>query len=159
MKENLIEELTYSLAKINTRQNRRLLNYILSPLEDAALRQPPDTFIYRINRRKIYISVRARQQIISGIVNKLSLLHYIIKDDHLKAGIPSNLREVFDDPAEILYLHYAIRNRLCRLDCFTLFSILEKGRDYFIKEQNFGKGAMKTLDVVFEKYGCGHLFV
>jgi integrase len=64
----------------------------------------------------------------------------------------------FDDPAVVLFLHPQLRNRLCRLELYSLFVIMQKGRNYFLKDQKFSKGAMKTLNALFAKYNQSSLF-
>ena len=69
------------------------------------------------------------------------------------------LREVMDDPQEVLSLNPRLRNNLLRLDCYTLFGISKKGRRYFTREQKFTKNNMAALDALFAANNCSHLFI
>lgn len=49
-------------------------------------------------------------------------------------------------------------NRLCQLECYSLFGIMRKGRAFFEKEQRFTASAMKAPEQAFEADEAKQLF-
>jgi hypothetical protein len=156
MKTNL-KELKQEISKLNTAANKRYLKHLLSPLEQAVLRHAFQPFRYKIDSVFVYISATACKKLLVGLIHRIQLMNHLVDKDKQSTGIPFNLRETFDDPAIILSLHPTLRNKLCRLECYTMFSIIKQGKQYFI-EKGFGIKAMQTIDTLFTKYNCSKLF-
>lgn len=135
-----------------------LLAHLLSPLEQAAMRHKFNPFNYKLGSVRVYISASMCKQLANITMQKANMLGWGIKKDKMAKGIPFKLREVVDDPRIIMSLHPRLRNQLCRLECYTLLSIKEKGRSYFADEEKFSPRAMQTLDALFEKHNCQGLF-
>lgn len=146
------------IASLKTGTAKVLLTPVLSPLEQMALNKKWQPFIYKIKEHEIYISGFDCKQLLITTTKKLQLLTAAVTKNRLAEGIPLKQREAFDDPKMVLSLHPLLRNRLCKLECYNLFTIMQRGRSYFVEEQNFSKQNMKTLDALFAKYNCGHLF-
>lgn len=138
--------------------SKKSLGLVLSPLEKAVLTSASQPFNYRFNGITVYISMQACKQLLTAVVEKLRLLNFLIQRDKIRPHIPFELREVIDDPREILSLSPRLRNKLCELECYTLFAISKKGRRYFVVKQKFSKPAMQTLDALFAKHKCANLF-
>lgn len=142
---------------LRTKRSKQILFHIISPLEQAAMRHNYQPFVYKLDGARIYISARVCHHLAHLASKRAELIHSAVVEQHAAKKVPLKLREVFDDPRIILSLHHSIRNRFCKLECYTLLTIMQRGRAYFI-EQHFGKRAMQTLDHLFEKYGCTRLF-
>ena len=147
-----------SLAVLRTKQSKEILKHFLSPLEQAALRHAYRPFTYNINGARVYISRSVCRHLLHLSTKKADLMWHAMQTQKETKGIPNKLREVFDDPHIVFALNPRLRNRLCNLECYTLFGIMQKGRSYFANEQGFSKTAMKTLDALFEKYNSLKLF-
>lgn len=146
-----------ALAAVNSKSTQAILRHVLSPVEQAALRHSFQPFRYTLNGAKIYISAANSRQLLHGIMLKIEQLTFIVTKEQSSRQIPLRLREVFDDPAVVLSITPIVRNRLCRLECYTLFSIMQRGKTYFI-EKGLGKQAMQTLEALFSKHEVSHLF-
>lgn len=146
------------LAVLRTKGSKEILKHLLSPLEQAAMRHAYRPFIYNINGARVYISRSVCKHLLHLSNQKADLMWHAMQTQKEAKGIPNKLREVFDDPQIVFALNPRLRNRLCRLECYNLFAIMQKGRSYFVNEQGFSRNAMKTLDALFEKYNCKHLF-
>lgn len=146
------------IASLKTAEAKILLTPVLSPLEQTALNKKWQPFTYKIRGHSIYISAFDCKQLLIATTKKLQLLTAAVTKTRLAEGIPLKHREAFDDPRIVLSLHPLLRNRLCKLECYSLFTIMQRGRSYFEDEQNFSKQNMKTLDAIFLKYKCGDLF-
>lgn len=155
--ETLNEQIEHTKRLLKQAKTQRILKHLLSPLEQAAMRHKYQPFVYNLNGARIYISARVCRQLLHVASQRAELIHRAVVEQHAAKNVPLKLREVFDDPRIILSLHPSIRNRLCKLECYTLLTIMQRGRAYFI-EQHFGKRAMQTLDHLFEKYKCNRLF-
>ena len=134
------------------------LQHILSPLEQAALLHHNKPFTYIVDGASVYISGALSQHLAKLVTQKQELLTHTIHKENLSKNIPYSLRETFDDPRIILSLAPRLRNNLCRLECYTMFAIMQKGRSYFAGEQKFSPLAMQVLDALFVNYTCGELF-
>lgn len=146
------------IASLKTKASKVLLTPILSPLEYKALNKKWQPFTYKIAELSIYISATHCKHLLIATLHKLQRLNAAVTKDKLSQGIPVKLRETFDDPRIVLSLHPSLRNKLCKLECYNLFSIMNKGRDFFETEQKFSKQNMKTLNALFVKYKCDSLF-
>lgn len=146
------------IASLKTAAAKSLLTPVLSPIEQMALNKKWQPFVYKIKDHEIYISGFDCKQLLISTTKKLQLLTSAVTKTRLAEGIPLKHREAFDDPKIVLSLHPLLRNRLCKLECYSLFTIMHRGRSYFVEEQNFSKQSMKTLDALFAKYKCGKLF-
>lgn len=146
------------IASLKTREAKVMLTPVLSPLEQMALNKKWQPFTLKIKGFPIYISTFDCKQLLITTTKKLQLLTAAVTKTRLAEGIPLKHREAFDDPRIVLSLHPLLRNRLCKLECYSLFSIMQRGRNYFAEEQNFSKQNMKTLEALFTKYKCGDLF-
>lgn len=134
------------------------LKQILSPLQISALRHNYRPFKYKFQGHFIYISGPACKQLMEFTKEQLRFFtNQVEKDKHYRK-IPRKHREVFDDPSEILSLPAYTRNHLCRLQCYSMFKIMVLGRQYFLDKKEFGKKSLQTLDMLFKKHDCGHLF-
>lgn len=147
-----------NLAVLRTKRSKETLKHFLSPLEQAALRHAYRPFTYTINGSRVYISRSMCKHLLHLSTQKAELVYHAIQTQKDAEGIPTKLREVFDDLHIVFSLPPKLRNHLCRLECYTLFAIMQKGRSYFANEQGFSRNAMKTLDALFEKYNCKKLF-
>jgi hypothetical protein len=139
-------------------KKQRNLRPLLSPLEQAILYGNGNPFLYTIGGQKIYISRWLALEFMKCAQRKMQLLEAAKEKDKQAINIPFKLRETFDDPRIILSLHPTLRNRLCRLECYSLFSIMLHGRKYFEDDQKFSKAAIKAISELFENYKCGALF-
>ncbi len=139
-------------------KEKGILKHVLSPLEQAVMRSKSNPFIYNVEGIDVYISRYSSKQLLLTVQQKLELIFAAHEKDQLSPGIPIKLRETFDDPQIVLSLHPLLRKRLCKLECYSLFTIMQRGRKYFTEDQNFRKQNMKTLDDLFSKYKCGDLF-
>lgn len=137
---------------------RRLMQHILSPLELAAMRHHYQPFSYKIEGRFVYFSEPVCKSLAEGTKERISLVRNRLNVETKSAGVPRKLREVFEDPREILSLTPSLRNRLCKLDCFSMLKIMLLGRAYFKDKKEFGPKSMKVMDDLFAKYKCQHLF-
>jgi hypothetical protein len=140
------------------KKDRQYLKHILSPLELAALRHNYKPFNYRIEGVFVYISGFACRQLLDFTKTQVTFFTNRMERENKSKGIPRKLREVFEDPAEILSLPAYTRNHLCRLECYSMFKIMILGRQYFLDHTDFGKKSMQLLDALFEKHSCGNLF-
>lgn len=146
------------VASLKTRAARILLNPVLSPLEKTALHQKWQPFTYKISDLNIYISGLHCRHLLISTLNKLQHLNAAVTKDRLSQGVPIKYRETFDDPKIVLSLPALLRNKLCKLECYNLFSIMQKGREFFENEQKFSRQNLKILEALFAKYKCSNLF-
>ncbi len=140
------------------KEERRLMQYILSPLELAAMRHDYQPFSYKIEGRFVYFSGYACKKLAESSKERISLVRNRISIENESAGVPRKLRELFEDPREVLSLPAYLRNRLCDLDCYCMLRIMVLGRAYFSGRKEFGPKSMKTLDDLFARHKCQHLF-
>lgn len=145
------------MAAVNSKASQALLRHILSPLERAALRHRFRPFRYNLNGLKIYISGAHGRKLLYDIMHKIEHLTLIVTTEQDSIQIPFRLREAFHDPRIVLAVNPYVRNRLCSLGCYTLATIMHRGKSYFIKK-GFGKGAMQTLEALFAKHKAANLF-
>jgi len=110
------------------------------------------------NGTEIYVSAQNSRRLLFLINYKLDLLTFLEIKEQKSGNIPLNLREVFDDPAEILSLPAQTRNRLCADQCYTMHTAMQLGRAYFVNLPGFGKRSLASLDGLFEKHNVSHLF-
>lgn len=132
--------------------------YVLAPIEQQAIHHRYQPFMYKAPGFRLYISGEACKFLRETAEQKIRMLHSLIEKDKISKNIPLHLREVFDDPQIVLSLPPRLRNRLCTLECYCLFTIMQRGRSYFATKQNFSPGHLKTLDGLFANYHCGDLF-
>lgn len=137
---------------------RSSVKQIISPLEERVLFGKPDPFIYDFDGKTIYVSRHMAKELLGGIQRKLELIKIAQEKDIDLAKVPFKHREALDDPKIILSLTPLLRNRLCKLEFYSLYKIMKKGRAYFEGELNFNKKYMQLLDELFAKYKCGDLF-
>lgn len=147
-----------ALAAIHSKPAQALLHHLLSPIEKAAFRRGFRPFRYNLNGVKIYINRFQCRQLLFIIKDKLELVTFIVRKERDSANIPLHLREVFDDPAEILGLPAQTRNRLCAIECYTMYATMQLGRDFFKTWPGFGRKSLAALDMLFAKHDCTHLF-
>lgn len=146
------------LASVKAAQSRKILKHVLSPLEEAAFKNGFQPFTYTVEKGvSIYVSHFSCRQLLSKTKEKLDLMLNCTDKMHYFKDIPVKYRDAFDDPRIVLSLPPILRNRLCRLDCYTLVSILKLGRNYFI--ENLRAGEIKHIDALFKKYKCSNLFI
>lgn len=159
MKNKLSSLTKGDLSSLRSAQSRKILQHVLSPLEAAAFQNKYNPFNYEIEKgKRIYITHYTCQELMRSTLHKLDLLLNSTTKSIYFNRVPVKHRKAFDDVSIVLYLHPVLRNKLCRLGCYTLLSIMKRGRKYFAEEQAFSKGEMKTLDALFAKYNCSHLF-
>lgn len=139
-------------------KERQHLKYILSPLELSALRHNYKPFNFRFEGQFIFMSTFACKQLLDMTRSQISFFTNRVQRESKSEKIPCKLREAFEDPAEILSLPAYTRNALCRLECYTMFKIMILGRQYFMDRGEFGKKSMQTIDDLFAKHDCEHLF-
>jgi len=152
----LVQKADFTFLK--SKQATQTLRYILSPLEQAALRHNYQPFTYKLDGVRIYISSGLCKSLVNITTQKAELLILAIQMEKSAKHIPHKLRDVFDDPRIILALPPRLRSHLCRLQCYTMLAIIQKGRRYFADEQKFSPRAMQTLDALFTKYKSINLF-
>lgn len=157
-KQNVKQTKGNALIILEDKKSQQSLKHILSPLESAALRHNYQPFSYKFEGAFIYISGFACKQLLDFSKIKISFLSNRIDLEIKSRKIPHKLREVFENPAEILSLPAYTRNRLCDLQCYSMFKVMVFGRQYFLDRKEFGKQSIKTLDDLFAKHGCGNLF-
>lgn len=158
MKKELKIKEIYDLSQLTTGSASRCLKYILSPLEQAALRHNYQPFNYKFEGGFIYISGFACKQLLDITKTQVSFFTSRMERENKSKDIPRKLREVFEDPAEILSLPAYTRNHLCRLECYSMFKIMLLGRQYFLDRKEFGKKSMQIVNDLFAKHGCSKLF-
>jgi hypothetical protein len=141
-----------------SQKERGLIKHLLSPLELSALRHNYQPFNYKCEGNFIYISVPACKQLLTRAKTQLSFFTNRLQIERESQRVPRRLREVFEDPAEILSLPAYTRNHLCRLECYTMLRIMILGRKYFLERKEFGKKSMQIMDDLFKRYKCSHLF-
>lgn len=151
------EILDEDIASLKTRSAKVLLNPILSPLELTALNKKWQPFTYKIANLKIYISALHCKHLLVSTLHKLQRLNAAVTKDKLSKGIPISMRETFDDPKIVLSLNPKLRNRLCKLECYTLFTIMQKGKIFF-EQQKFSKAHVNAIEDLFLKYKLAKLF-
>ena len=157
-KQNVKQTKSNALTILDDRKSQQYLKHILSPLEQAALRHNYKPFSYKFEGASIYISGFACKHLLDISKTKISFLSHRIDLEDKSSKIPLKLREVFENPAEILSLPAYVRNRLCDLQCYSMFKVMVLGRQYFIDGKEFGKQSIKTIDELFAKHGCSNLF-
>lgn len=156
--KNILPNLSKELLAADKR-SLKFLKQILGPLELSALRHNYQSFNYKFEGHFIYISGRACKQLLETTKTQLSFFtNQVEKQRHMR-NIPRKHREVFEDPAQVLSLTPYLRNKLCSLQIYSLLRIMILGRSYFENHKAFGPKSIKTLEDLFEKYGCGHLFL
>lgn len=158
MKKKVKQIEIYDLAELKTVHTTRYLKYILSPLEQAALRHNYKPFNYKIEGVFVYISGFACRELLDFTKTQVTFFTSRMERENKSKDIPRKLREVFEDPAEILSLPAYTRNNLCRLGCYSMFKIMILGRQYFADRKEFGKQSIKTIESLFEKHKCEYLF-
>lgn len=141
-----------------SRKDRQYLKHIISPLELAALRHSYQPFNYKIEGVFIYISGFACRKLMEFTKTQLTFFTNRMDRENKSKDIPRKLREVFEDPSEIMSLPAYTRNHLCRLECYSMFKIMVLGKQYFLDRKEFGPKSMKVIDGLFAKYKCQHLF-
>lgn len=147
------------LSSLKSAYSRKILQHVLSPLEAAAFQNLYKPFDYEIEKgQKLYITPYTCKELLRSTTRKLDLLLNSNPKSIYFNRVPAKHQKAFNDVKIILSLYPILRNKLCRLDCYTLLTIMKRGRTFFSEEQNFGKGEMKTLDALFAKYNCSHLF-
>lgn len=146
------------LASLKTAQSRKILKHVLSPLEEAAFKNAYQPFTYTLEKGiSVYVTHYTCKHILNKTREKLDLLLNCTNKMVYFKDIPSKYWETFDDPRIVLSLPPVLRNRLCKLECYTLLTIVRRGRKYFL-EQGFSPATLKTLDKVFAKYKSEKLF-
>ncbi|PBQ33893.1 hypothetical protein CNR22_19590 [Sphingobacteriaceae bacterium] len=145
------------IASLKTKAAKVLFTPILSPLELTALNKKWQPFTYKIADLKIYISALHCKHLLISTLHKLQRLNAAVTKDKLSQGIPIKLRETFDDPKIVLSLIPPLRNKLCKLECYTLFSIMQKGKAFF-EQHKFSAANIAALENLFMKYSCSKLF-
>lgn len=141
-----------------SKKDQQYLKYILSPLELAALRHSYKPFNYKIEGVFVYISGVACRQLLDFTKTQVTFFTNRMERENKSKDVPRKLREVFEDPAEILSLPVYTRNHLCRLECYSMFKIMVLGRQYFLDRKEFGKKSMQIIDDLFAKHSCSKLF-
>lgn len=134
------------------------IKHCLSPLELSALRHNFQPFTYKIIGSSLYISRHTCKQLLVNVKNNLSFLTNQLQKERVCKDVPAKHREAFEDPREILSLAPYLRNRLCKLDCYSMLRIMLLGREYFVNRKEFGPKSIKLIDGLFAKYQCSHLF-
>ncbi len=145
-------------AAFTSAANRQLMAAILSPLEAEVMKRGAHPFTFHYNQIPVYISGAACGQIIRNINYKMQVMNRLLEEEHRFGDLPARQREQLDDTTIVLSLHPVLRNRLCKAECYTLSRIIAKGRAYFANELGLSKTTMKTLDALFAKHNCLHLF-
>lgn len=147
-----------ALAAVNSESAQAILRHVLSPIERAAFRRSFQPFRYNLNGVKIYISGANCSRLLHLLNTKISIINSVVDKERLSLDIPLHLREVFDDPRQILSLPAPARNRLCAIECYTLFAVMQLGRKFFLNWPGFGRRSMAALDALFASHQATHLF-
>lgn len=148
-----------ALAAVNSESAQEILYHVLSPLEKAALQRSFKPFRYNLNGVRVYINSYNSRRLLYNIKDKLDQLIFVTEKERKSQNIPLYLREVFDDPAQILGLPAQVRNRLCAIECYSMYAVMQRGRKFFIEWAGFGTRSLATLDALFTKHNCTQLFV
>lgn len=141
-----------------SKEEELCLKHNISPLQLAALQHNFQPFSYKIEHAFVYISGYACKQLLADVKHNLSFLSNQLQKENACKDVPQNLREVFEDPRQILSLPAYVRNRLCELECYSMLRIMVLGRSYFEARREFGAKSMKIIADLFAKHKCGHLF-
>jgi hypothetical protein len=147
-----------TMAALKAAKAFGLLKHLLSPLEEAAFNHAYKPFSYIICGHRLYVSAWGSKELLESSCRKLQILETLECQDRLCATVPLKHREALFDPRIILSLPPRLRNRLCRLGCYSLFAIMQRGRRFFEVEEGFTAHAINTLDQAFEKHQAKHLF-
>src|SRR4051812_9762092 len=123
MKTQLKPSVRKVLNELKRAAAKKTIKPVLSPLEKAVFNHAGQPFNFSYNGISIYISLHACKQLLVAVIDKLRLLNLLLKNDKARIHIAFKVREVVDDPREILALNPLLRNRLCALECYTLFAI------------------------------------
>jgi hypothetical protein len=157
MKRNVRPATKKDFDELKTPAAKKILKHVLSPLEQAVILHNSKPFKFKFSGVFVYVSGFACKQLLLDVTQKLHLVNHLMQKDRLSPGIAFALRETLDDPAEVLSLNPRLRNRLCRIKCYTMFAIMQKGKQYF-HEQNFSDQFVRTIQALFAKHGCSNLF-
>lgn len=147
-----------TLATLRAVKTLGCLKHLLSPLEEAAFAHAYKPFNYSMRGHSLYISAWGCRELMESTSHKLKTLETLEYQDRLCATVSPRHREALFDPRVILSLPPRLRNRLCRLECYSLFAIMRKGRAFFEKEQRFTASAMKALEQAFKIREAKQLF-
>lgn len=147
-----------TLLTLTTAKALGLLKHLLSPLEEAAFVHGYKPFHYTIRGHRLYISAWGCKELRESTSRKRQLLETLEYQDRICLTVPLRHREALFDPRIVLSLPPRLRNRLCRLGCYNLFFILQKGRAFFEVEEGFTTHAMNSLDKAFEACEAKALF-
>lgn len=147
-----------ALAAVRSESAQVLLRHVLSPIEKAGFRRSFQPFRYNLNGVKIYISGANSRRLLHFLNTKISFINAVVDKERQSIDIPLHLREVFDDPRQILSLPAPARNRLCAIECYTMFTAMQLGRSFFLNWPGFGRRSMAALDALFASHNATHLF-
>jgi hypothetical protein len=147
------------LIGYHNQQSRAILKHLLSPLELQALKHRYKAFPYTMEGASVLITVATCKQLLIVTRNKLNFFSDFLQQQSADQKTLIFLPKLLDDPRVILSLPPHLRNILVgRLDCHNLFDVMQIGRKQLAQTRGLGKGGLKTLDNLFKKYNCGHLF-
>ncbi len=136
---------------------KRLIAQIISPLEAAAAHyQGP--FFFFIDNQHVYFNAFASKELLNGLKERISIVRNRQVVETHAVGVPKEAREAFEDPREVMSLPDYLRNFLCEMDCHNMLRLKALGRLYFEKHTKLGPKSIQTLDELFTRHGCGHLF-
>jgi uncharacterized protein YcgL (UPF0745 family) len=135
-----------------------LLAHSISEVEKAALLHDYQPFYYQMDSRLVYFTASACKTLRENTEQRLALVRHRIHIEEKSGNIPPHLREVFEDPCEVLSLPTYARVNLHKVECYTLLRIMLAGRQYFVNQPKFGRKTMKQINELFARHGCSWLF-
>jgi hypothetical protein len=135
-----------------------LLVHGISEVEEAALLHDYQPFYYQMDSRPVYFTASACKTLRENTGQRLALVRHRIQIEEKSGQIPHRLREVFEDPCEVLSLPTYARVNLHKVKCYNLLRIMLAGRRYFINQPRFGRKTIKQIEELFARHGCSGLF-
>jgi len=144
--------------QLRLEERKMILGHALSQLELAAIMHDHQPFYYEIGHNLVYFNAAACRKLFDSTAQRISLVRNRLDIERKSANVPRHLREVFEDPTQVMGLPTYVRIRLCRLECYTLLRVMLLGRTYFAARKEFGGKSMAAMDGLFAMHKCSQLF-
>ncbi len=142
----------------SSRKAKRYLANLVSPLEAALIKNRFQPFVFIFDGSPVYINAFRCKQLQKQMSESIMLFAEISDKENKSANIPFELRDTFDDPAELMELPYNTRQQLVKLEVYNMYYMQQLGRGHFVKLPGFGIESVKAIDLLFKKHQCSHLF-
>ena len=160
MKRTVKQPANDILQEYSSKQSKATLKHILSPLELEALKCRYKAFQYNLEGTSFPITAETCKQLLIFTRSKINFFSDLMQQKNFNQKTLLSIPKLLDDPKVILSLPPHLRNILIgRLDCYNLFDVLLVGRKQLSQTRRLGKKGLKTLDNLFKKYNCEHLFL